>query len=95
MLLLDEFHDENKDVVKTYHAVLFSVSHSGTFKSRTRSVIRMAYEKRFVVTEKQGAALMSWVMKAGDTEEDEDYTTVKDEELSDSDDDGYCIDDDY
>jgi len=55
MIVLGEFKDETKESAKIFNAVLFVVSHSGTFKWRTRSVVRAAYEERFVISTKQRA----------------------------------------
>jgi hypothetical protein len=87
MLLLGEFQDEQKDSIKVFNGVLFVVSHPGTFKLRTRTVIRLAYEERFVTTEKQRTALAKWVKKgAGFGEEmEEDLTTSEESEYYDSD----------
>lgn len=80
MILIGEFRDENEDCAKVYNAVLFVVSHSGTFKWTTRTVVRAAYEERFVVTVKQIARLDEWLK--GDTEDDveEDVTTEEESE---------------
>jgi hypothetical protein len=66
--------------VKVYNAVLFVVSHSATFKWKTRTVVRAAYQERFVVTVKQMARLDEWLK--GDTEDDveEDVTTEEESE---------------
>ena len=52
LILLGEFEDETKDSIKVFNAVLFVVSHPGTFKWRTRSMVRAAYEERFVLSTK-------------------------------------------
>ena len=59
-MLLGEFQDEAKDSAKIFNAVLFVVSHSATFKWRTRKVLRAAYEERFVISTKQKARLDQW-----------------------------------
>jgi hypothetical protein len=90
-ILLGEFQDETKDSAKIFNAVLFVVSHSGTFKWRTRTVVRAAYEERFVISTNQRARLDQWEKTDADklvTEDDGDVTT--EEEVSD----GYC-DSDY
>jgi hypothetical protein len=51
------------DSTKFFNAVLYLVSHAATFKWRTRSVVRAAYEERFVVSTKQKAALDKWEKK--------------------------------
>jgi hypothetical protein len=63
LVLLGEFADETKDSVKVFNAVLYLVSHAATFKWRTRSVVRAAYEERFVVSAKQKAGLDKWEKK--------------------------------
>lgn len=85
LILLGDFTDEAKDSTKIFNAVLYLVSHAATFKWRTRSVVRAAYEERFVVSTKQKAALDKWEKKdpaklavedAGDVtteEEGQDY----------------------
>ena len=60
LILLGEFKDEARDSAKIFNAVLFLVSHSATFKWRTRTVIRAAYEERFVISTKQSARLDQW-----------------------------------
>jgi hypothetical protein len=63
LVLLGDFTDETKDSAKVFNAVLYLVSHAATFKWRTRSVVRAAYEERFVVSTKQKAALDKWEKK--------------------------------
>jgi hypothetical protein len=63
LILLGEFKDETKDSAKVFNAVLYLVSHAATFKWRTRSVVRAAYEERFVVSTKQTAGLDKWEKK--------------------------------
>jgi hypothetical protein len=55
-----DFEDEVKVSMKLFNAVMFVVSHPGTFKDRTKRVIRAAYEERFIVTTKQRARLDQW-----------------------------------
>ena len=52
--------DETKDTMKLFNAVMFVVSHPGTFKYRTKQVIRAGYEERFGLTIKQRARLDQW-----------------------------------
>jgi hypothetical protein len=87
ILLFGDFEDEQKDSIKVFNAVRFVVSHPGTFKMRTRSVIRLAYEKRFVTTVKQRAELDDWVKKCAERGEEmeEDVTTSEESECYDSD----------
>jgi hypothetical protein len=63
LIQLGDFTDETKDSAKVFNAVLYLVSHAATFKWRTRSVVRAAYEERFVVSPKQKAALDKWEKK--------------------------------
>ncbi|RAQ60936.1 hypothetical protein AFCA_011028 [Aspergillus flavus] len=75
LILRGEFRDEARDSAKAYNAVLFIVSHLGTFKYRTRSVLRAAYEERFVVSTKQRARLDEWKKLEGDGALYDDKTT--------------------
>jgi hypothetical protein len=82
LIILGEFKDQAKDSAKVFNAVLFVVSHSGTFKWRTRTVIRAAYEERFVVSAKQKVVLDKW--EKGEsakraTDNDSDVTTEEEE----------------
>lgn len=63
LILLGDFEDEVQDSAKVFNAVLYLVSHAATFKQRTRSVIRAAYEERFVISTKQTAGLDKWEKK--------------------------------
>lgn len=63
LILRGDFKDEIRDSTKVFNAVLFLVSHSATFKWRTRSVVRAAYEERFVIPTKQTARLDEWEKK--------------------------------
>lgn len=81
LILLGDFKDECRDSAKVYNAVLFIVSHSGTFKWRTRTVTRAVYEERFVVSPKQIARLNQWLK--GDTEDDIEADITTEEESSD------------
>jgi len=80
LILHTQFGDESKDSMKLFNAVMFVVSHPGTFKYRTKRVTRVAYEERFRLTTKQKAGLDQWekgetVNNATDvtTEEEPDY----------------------
>ncbi|KAE9967644.1 hypothetical protein BLS_006253 [Venturia inaequalis] len=77
LILLGEFTDEAKDTARIYNAVLFVVSHSGTFKWKTRKIVRAAYEDRFVVSSKQMATLDKWNKEA--VEEGDDVTTEEED----------------
>lgn len=87
LILLGEFKDEAKDTARIYNAVQFVVSHSGTFKRKTRKIVRAAYEDRFVVSPKQTATFDRWNKDGLDDDED-DVTT----EEEDNDDDYYGSD---
>jgi hypothetical protein len=84
LILLGEFKDETEDSVKVYNAVLFVMSHSGTFKWRTRTVVRAAYEERFVVSTKQRAGLDQWEKRdaARLAAEDDGDATTEEEKIS-------------
>lgn len=82
MILLGEFKDEVRDSAKIFDAVLFLVSHPGTFKWRTRRVVRAAYEERFVISTKQRARLDHWEKTDTDklaADDDSDVTTEEEE----------------
>ncbi|KAH5520208.1 hypothetical protein HBI29_059360 [Parastagonospora nodorum] len=81
LILVGEFRDENMDCMKVFNAVLFVVSHSATFKWKTRTVIRAAYQERFVVTLKQIARLDEWLK--GDTEDEVEADVTTTDESSD------------
>jgi hypothetical protein len=87
LISVGEFRNENKDSTKVFNAVLFIVSHYATFKWKTRTVIRAAYEDRFVLTLKQIARLDEWLK--GDTEDDVDEDVTTTDESSDESSDGY------
>jgi hypothetical protein len=63
LILLADFKDETRDSAKVFNAVLYLVSHAATFKWRTRSMVRAAYEDRFIISTKQTAALDKWEKK--------------------------------
>jgi hypothetical protein len=84
LMLLGEFKDERNDSAKIYDAVQFVVSHSGTFKWKTRKIVRAAYEDRFVVSKKQTAGLDKW-NKDGDRSEDDLTTEEEEDDYYDSD----------
>ena len=63
LILLWDFKDEMQDSAKVFNAVLYLVSHAATFKWRTRSVVRAAYEERFIISTKQTAGLDKWEKK--------------------------------
>jgi len=77
-LIRVELDDETKTRLKMYHAVLFVVSHRSVFKYHARKIIRVAYEERFHVSEKQRANLDKWPALQPETSEtwsDGDVTT--------------------
>lgn len=53
LIIRGEFSDEKNDPAKVYNAVLFIVSHPGTFKQGTRIAVRSVFEKWFLVSTKQ------------------------------------------
>jgi hypothetical protein len=83
LILLGDFKDETKDSAKVFNAVLYLVSHAATFKWRTRSVVRVAYEERFVISAKQKAGLDKWEKKDAAKLAVEDAGDVTTEEESD------------
>lgn len=60
LILYGQFEDQAKSSMKLFNAVMFVVSHSGTFKNRTKRVVRVAYEERFSPTYKQRTRLDQW-----------------------------------
>ena len=82
LMLRGDFENETRDSAKVFNAVLYLVSHSATFKQRTRRVVRAAYEERFVVSTKQAARLDQWEKKDAAklaAEDAEDVTTEEEE----------------
>ncbi|KAJ0419764.1 hypothetical protein BJY00DRAFT_301970 [Aspergillus carlsbadensis] len=75
LIIRGEFGDEKKDPVKVYNAVLFVVSHSGTFKLGTRTAVRAAFKERFVVSPKQQSQLERWRKKDVINRSDDEATT--------------------
>ncbi|KAL9097152.1 MAG: hypothetical protein Q9165_000579 [Trypethelium subeluteriae] len=80
LIMYAQFDPQGKESGKLFNAVVFVVSHPGTFKYRTKRIIRTAYEERFTITTKQRASLDQWEKKelANDmtdatTEEEPDY----------------------
>lgn len=63
LILLRDFKNEMQDSAEVFNAVLYLVSHAATFKWRMRSVVRAAYEERFVISTKQTAGLDKWEKK--------------------------------
>ncbi|KAG9228956.1 hypothetical protein BJ875DRAFT_524765 [Amylocarpus encephaloides] len=80
LILYPQYRDETKDKVKLFNAVVFVVSHPGTFMHRTKRIIRLAYEEQCGVTLKQRSILDKWEKgeaidseKDVTTEEEPDY----------------------
>jgi hypothetical protein len=86
LILHVQLEDETKTRMKLFNAVMFVVSHPGTFKYHTKRVIRVAYEERFSLTAKQRARLDQWEKR----EVANDATDVTTEEEAD-----YLFDSDY
>lgn len=61
--------DETKERMKLFNALMFVISHPGTFKNRTRRVVRDAYEGRFGLTAKQRERLDDWDKKSAESDE--------------------------
>ncbi|EEQ35705.1 hypothetical protein McanMca71_007571 [Microsporum canis] len=77
LIICSEFRDEKKDAAKVYNAVLFVVSHPGTFKQATRTAVRSVFDERFVVSTKQRSQLDRW--KKEDAINSGDENTTEDE----------------
>ncbi|KAI9042484.1 geranylgeranyl pyrophosphate synthetase [Aspergillus affinis] len=80
LIVIGKFHIETNDCAKFYNAVLFVVSHPGTFKWRTRILVLAAYKERFLITSKQSAQLDQWCRRVNHGSEDEGTTDEKDSE---------------
>ncbi|MCJ1405901.1 hypothetical protein MMC11_009132 [Xylographa trunciseda] len=81
LILHAQLGDATNDSMKFFNAVMFVVSHPGTFKYRTKRVIRIAYEERFRPTTKQSARLDQW--EKGEAANDAiDATTEEDSDDS-------------
>jgi hypothetical protein len=59
-VLQDTFQSNDKHRNTIFNAVLFVVSHPGTFKWKTRNAVRAVYEGRFMISAKQRANLDRW-----------------------------------
>ena len=77
LILYAQLEDDKKDSMKLFNAVVFVVSHPGTFKYRTKRVIRAAYEDRFSPTTKQVMVLNKW--EKGDVGKDATDATTEEE----------------
>ncbi|KAJ5159328.1 uncharacterized protein N7500_008979 [Penicillium coprophilum] len=75
LIILGEFNDENKDRAKVYNAVLFVVSHPGTFKQGTRVAVRSSFDERFVLSTKQRIQLDRWKREDTTTRSGDEGTT--------------------
>lgn len=87
LILHTQSEDETKNSMKLFNAVMFVVSHPGTFKYRTKRVIRAAYEERFRLTAKQKVRLDEWEEREtgsyatdATTEEEPDHQFDSDED---------------
>lgn len=76
LLLLSDLEAEPNVASKVFDATLFVVSHPGTFKIRTRRVVRAAYEERFEVSAKQKARLDQWEKDRSTIDSGDDATTA-------------------
>ncbi|KIM92916.1 hypothetical protein OIDMADRAFT_21610 [Oidiodendron maius Zn] len=89
LILYPQYGDETKDKMKLFNAVMFVVSHPGTFKYRTKRMIRVAYEEQFGLTLKQRPKLDQWE-KGGNADDEMDVTTEEEPDYYfDSDDDSF------
>ena len=77
LMLHAQLGDETEDSMKLFNAVMFVVSHPGTFKYRTKRVIRVAYEERFRPTTKQRAKRDQW--EKGEAANDATDATTEEE----------------
>ena len=82
-LLLREFGEGQKESAKVFNAVLFVVTHPGTFKSKARTVVRAAYEERFDISQKQRARLDHRKKEEDTMDDDEDVTTEEEDDYGD------------
>lgn len=78
LIIRSEFSNEKKDPAKVYNAVLFVVSHPGTFKQGTRTTVRSVFDERFVVSTKQRSQLDRW-KKGATINSSGDNNTTEDE----------------
>ncbi|KAI2479936.1 hypothetical protein Ptr902_08117 [Pyrenophora tritici-repentis] len=80
-ILQDTFQSNDKHKNTIFNAVLFVISHHGTFKWKTRNAVRAVYESRFMLSVKQRVNLDQWheldSSEQADTHED-DVTTEED-----------------
>jgi hypothetical protein len=77
LILYAQLEDQTKDGMKLYNAVMFVVSHPGTFKYRTKRVIRLGYCERFRPTIKQISRLDQW--EKGEAANDATDATTEEE----------------
>lgn len=81
LILTEEFKNENEDSIEVFNAVLFVVSHSATFRWKTRTMVRAACQERFVAILKPIARLDAWLKGDAENDVDADVTTT-DESLN-------------
>ncbi|PPJ57990.1 hypothetical protein CBER1_11868 [Cercospora berteroae] len=72
-ILTGESHFTKRESDQIYNAVLYIVSHPGTFKHKARNIVRAVYEDRFQCSAKQMARLHDW-KKREDPEDDGETT---------------------
>jgi hypothetical protein len=77
LMLQPRSGDETMDSMKLFNAVIFVVSHPGTFKDRTKRMVRVAYEEQFRLTFKQRVRLDQW--EKGETADSEVDMTTEEE----------------
>ncbi|KAI1964957.1 hypothetical protein LOZ58_001649 [Ophidiomyces ophidiicola] len=77
LIIRNELSDEKRDSDSIYNAVLFIVSHPGTFKPSTKIAVGAVFKERFIVSAKQQKQLDRWVK--GDTIDSDDESTTEDD----------------
>ena len=82
-MLRDTFQSNEKHKNTIFNAVLFVISHPGTFKWKTRNAVRAVYESQFIPSVKQRANLDRWhkLDSSGMADTDEDDVTTEEEYL--------------
>lgn len=82
-MLRDTFQSNEKHKNTIFNAVLFVISHPGTFKWKTRNAVRAVYESQFMPSVKQRANLDRWhkLDTSGRADTDEDDVTTEEEYL--------------
>ncbi|ORY10797.1 hypothetical protein BCR34DRAFT_485103 [Clohesyomyces aquaticus] len=88
-ILQDTFQSNDKHKNAIFDAVLFAVSHPGTFKWKARNAVRAAYESKFILSAKQRVNLNRWhelgSSEQADTDEDDETTEGENSDWYDSD----------